>query len=83
MAAFILILGLLQIAGGILVGMAAKSAIHEILGAIAFGLGVITFALAVLISKFDDFVKSRTPVVAAVDQLSDVKTVPAKGWVKQ
>lgn len=60
MAAFILILGLLQMAGGVFVAMVSKSAIHEILGAIAFGFGVLSMALAVIIAKIDDAVKAAS-----------------------
>jgi hypothetical protein len=59
MAIIILILALLQMAGGVLVGLAAKSAIHEILGAISFGLGVVSFALSAIIAKIDDAVKKN------------------------
>ncbi|WP_026616381.1 hypothetical protein [Ensifer aridi] len=59
MAATIFLLGLLQVVGGALVAFAAKSAIHEILGAVAFGLGVISAALGIIIAKIDDYVKSR------------------------
>ncbi len=62
MSAFILILGILQMLGGIAVALGAKSAIHEILAACAFGLGAITFALAIIIVKIDDAVKARSQV---------------------
>lgn len=56
MSAFILVISILQIFAGIAVAFTAKSAIHEILGAIAFGMGMICFALAVIIAKMDDFI---------------------------
>ena len=59
MAVIILLLGLLQMFGGVVVAIIAKSAMHEILGAAAFGLGVISMALAIIIAKIDDFAKSR------------------------
>lgn len=59
MAALIMILGLLQIAGGIFVAVTAKSAVREILSAIAFGFGVLSLALAVIIAKIDDAVKVK------------------------
>ncbi|MXN48815.1 hypothetical protein GR138_26810 [Shinella kummerowiae] len=59
MAALIMILGLLQIAGGVFVVVTAKSAIHEILATAAFGFGVISVALSVIIAKIDDAVKSK------------------------
>ncbi|WEZ84630.1 hypothetical protein P6U16_08680 [Rhizobium sp. 32-5/1] len=58
MSAFILILGILQMLGVIAVALGAKSAIHEIL-ACAFGLGAITFALAIITAKVDDALKAR------------------------
>lgn len=51
MVAFVGILGALQIVGGILVYFVAKSAMHEILAATMFGMGVIAFALGVLIEN--------------------------------
>lgn len=59
MAVIILLLGLLQMFGGVIVAFIAKTAMHEILGATAFGLGVISMALSIIIAKIDDFVKSR------------------------
>ena len=59
MAAFILILGLLQMAGGVFAAIFAVSAVHQILAACAFGFGVVAFALAVIIAKIDDAAKSR------------------------
>lgn len=45
--------GLLQIVGGILVFMSSKSAIHEILGAIAFGMGVLCLAMAAMLGQLN------------------------------
>ena len=59
MAAVILILGLLQMAGGVFVALAAKSAIHEILGATSFGFGVLSMGVAVIIAKIDDAAKRK------------------------
>ncbi|QND30862.1 hypothetical protein HB772_00055 [Sinorhizobium meliloti] len=53
MAVAIFVLGLLQVSGGVLVALAAKSGMHEILGAVSFGLGVISAALAIIIAKID------------------------------
>lgn len=58
MALFITILGLLQIIGGALTFLAAKSAIHEILGAVAFGMGILSIALAVIIVQLDEIKKA-------------------------
>ncbi|MGV2069092.1 hypothetical protein [Agrobacterium sp. 22-226-1] len=51
MAKLLYALGLLQVVGGVLVAMAAKSAIHEILGAVAFGMGVLAIGLAAVIDR--------------------------------
>ena len=53
MAKLLYALGLMQIVGGVLIAMTAKSAIHEILGAIAFGMGVLAIGLATVIDRFD------------------------------
>jgi hypothetical protein len=45
MGAVIIILGLLQIAGGLIAYADAESAIHQILGAISFGMGILSLAL--------------------------------------
>lgn len=47
MHAIIIIVGLLQVAAGLLVFFSSKSAIHEILGSISFGMGVLSIALGV------------------------------------
>lgn len=84
MAALILILGLLQMAGGIVVLVTAKSAIHEILATAAFGFGVISFALAVIIAKIDDATKRETVATAPPEnQLPDVQSIPTGGWTRQ
>lgn len=55
MAAFlIIVLGLLQVAGGVLVYMASKSAIHEILGSISFGMGILSIALGIVIVRLTE-----------------------------
>jgi hypothetical protein len=48
---FLSFVGLLQMIGGVLVALAAKSAIHEILGAISFGMGTLAIGVGALISK--------------------------------
>ncbi|WMW56232.1 hypothetical protein RE411_03365 [Agrobacterium pusense] len=60
MAKLLYALGLLEIIGGVLVAMAAKSAIHEILGAIAFGMGVLAIGLAAIISRMADLEALKT-----------------------
>lgn len=51
MAVVLYAIGLLQIVAGIAVALAAKSAIHEILGSIAFGMGVLSVGLAAIVSR--------------------------------
>lgn len=52
-------LGLLQMLGGLIVAATAKSAIHEILGAISFGMGTLAIGLSAVISRLDE-VKAAT-----------------------
>lgn len=59
MGFFIIIVGIIQMAAGVLVFLGSKSAIHEILGAISFGLGIVTFALAIVIVRLTD-IKAAT-----------------------
>lgn len=56
----VLVVGLLQILGGILVTITAKSAIHEILGMLSFGLGVLSVALVIVINRLTE-IRNRLP----------------------
>ena len=56
----VLVVGLLQILGGILVTITAKSAIHEILGMLSFGLGVLSVALVTVINRLTE-IRNRLP----------------------
>lgn len=58
MAFFIGIIATLQIAAGVLTFIGAKSAIHEILAAISFGMGMLSLALIAIIVKLDDIKKA-------------------------
>jgi hypothetical protein len=49
---FLALFGILEIVGGFLVFVAAKGAIHEILGTLAMGFAVLTFGTAALLSEF-------------------------------
>ncbi|GMB83409.1 hypothetical protein NN6n1_41920 [Shinella zoogloeoides] len=84
MGTIIAILGVLQMIGGVLVALSAKSAIHEILGAVSFGMGTIALALAVVIGHLRA-ISAKAPVVVSPieNQLVDVKNVPAGGWTRQ
>jgi len=52
-AAVIIILGALQILGGVLAFASAASAIHQILGAVMFGMGVVSLGVGVLVDRID------------------------------
>lgn len=54
MSAILFLLGILQVAGGALIAAAASSVMHEILGAVVFGMGVLAIGVGVLISKVHD-----------------------------
>ncbi|MGP2493502.1 hypothetical protein ACTDI4_17965 [Mesorhizobium sp. PUT5] len=60
MAAVVGILAALQILGGVLVYVLARSAMHEILAATMFGMGVIAFALGVIIERMDKYAKLKS-----------------------
>ncbi len=84
MAPFVMILGLLQMIGGVAVAFVAKSAVHEILGAVSFGFGVLSFALAVIIAKINDAMKQwARPAPSPENPMTTMKSVPAGGWHKQ
>jgi Na+/phosphate symporter len=68
-------LGLLQIVGGVLVAMAAKSAIHEILGAIAFGMGVLAIGLAAVISRIAEVGMASETQVELMRDIKDGRRV--------
>lgn len=59
MAVVILLLGILQIAGGVFVGLNATSPVHQIIGAVAIGFGLITFSLAIIIERINVLIKSN------------------------
>ncbi len=51
MRSVIMIIGVLQVLGGILFFLGSKSAIHEILGSLTFGLGILSIALGTVIGE--------------------------------
>ncbi|MBN7807258.1 hypothetical protein JZX86_18045 [Agrobacterium rosae] len=67
MASILYALGLIQILGGIAVALSAKSAIHEILGSIAFGMGVLSIGSAAIVSRLSS-VKTATEKQAELFQ---------------
>jgi hypothetical protein len=54
MVVFLNLIGIVQILGGILVFAQSASAIHEILGAISFGMGALSLGLAALLGRLSD-----------------------------
>jgi hypothetical protein len=53
MRLIIIILGILQMLGGVLAFIGSQSAIHQILGAVSFGLGTICIALVMVIMEIE------------------------------
>lgn len=75
MAKLLYALGFLQIIGGVLIAMAAKSAIHEILGAIAFGMGVLAIGMGALISRIGEVGLTSEKQVALLAEIKDGRRV--------
>ncbi|MFK3848111.1 hypothetical protein ACI2J5_01255 [Agrobacterium pusense] len=75
MAKLLYALGLLQIVGGVLVAMVAKSAIHEILGAIAFGMGVLALGIGAVISSIADVGLTSEKQVGLLTDIKDGRRV--------
>lgn len=53
MRLIIIMLGIAQMLGGVFSYLAAASAIHQILGAVSFGLGTICIALVMVIVEIE------------------------------
>lgn len=75
MAKLLYALGLLQIVGGILIAMVAKSAIHEILGAIAFGMGVLALGIGALIARIVEVGLASEKQVGLLSDIKDGRRV--------
>ncbi len=54
MQGLIAFIGILQIIAGVIFFALAKSAIHEILGSLTFGLGILSVALAAALTRLDE-----------------------------
>ena len=67
------VLGVLQILGGIVVYAVARSAIHEILGAVMFGMGVMSVGIALVVVELVDIRKSGKRQVEIFDKLGKPK----------
>ncbi|SCY91412.1 hypothetical protein [Rhizobium sp. NFACC06-2] len=75
MAKLLYSLGLLQIVGGVLIAMAAKSAIHEILGAVAFGMGVLALGIGAVISRIVEVGLTSEKQVGLLSDIKDGRQV--------
>lgn len=75
MAKLLYALGLLQIVGGVLIAMAAKSAIHEILGAVAFGMGVLALGIGAVISRIAEVGVTSEKQVGLLSDIKDGRQV--------
>jgi len=80
MAFFIGIVAMLQMLVGMAAYGGAKSAIHEILGALSFGMGILSFALAVVIVKLNDIKKANEETAAATLRLRDLQLKVAEAF---
>ena len=78
MSKLLFALGALQILGGVFAFLASKSAVHEILGAVAFGLGALAIGLSAIIRRMDGV--KPTPVK---DAGFTPDKVPVGGWSRQ
>ena len=79
MKLFILILGILQVLAGVLFAIEAASAIHQILAAVAFGLGVLCMGIAAVIDRLEKL--APTPQKSAPDkQGMDLTGTKGGGW---
>jgi len=67
----IAIIGVLQILGGVVFFLSAKSAIHEILGSLTFGLGILSFALATAISYLEEIQRATKQSAALQGRVTD------------
>jgi len=70
----ILLVGILQVLGGIGVFIGAKSAIHEILGSLSLGMGILSIALSVAIGEL---VRIRKAAEAEPVDRQTLDTAPA------
>lgn len=78
MSFIVMIFGVLQIIGGVLVTLVAKSAIHEILGAVSFGLGVLAIGLAKVIMLLSDIPDIKRAAYEQTGLLKEIVTPPSE-----
>jgi hypothetical protein len=69
MHAAIGVAGVLQIAGGVLAYFGANSAIHQILGAVSFGMGVMSVGIALIVAELIAIRKSGARQLEIFDKL--------------
>ncbi|WP_349437411.1 hypothetical protein [Pararhizobium sp. A13] len=79
MAIIIGILGILQMLGGVLATLSAQGAIHEILGAVAFGLGTLCMGQAVIITRLTAPKASEPFISTSSNEIVHPKDEPAGG----
>jgi hypothetical protein len=80
MAFFIGTIALLQILGGVLTFLVAKSAIHEILGSLSFGMGMLSLALAAALVKLDQIRKASEEAAASAAQSRTLQSKVAEAF---
>ncbi len=80
MAFFIGIVAILQMLVGVAAYAGAKSAIHEILGALSFGMGILSFALAVVIVKLNEIKKATEETAASALRLGEIQSKVADAF---
>lgn len=71
MHVLIAIVGILQVLTGVVFFLSAKSAIHEILGSLTFGLGILSIALATEISHLGEIQKSSEKSATLQTRVTD------------
>lgn len=59
MKTFLYLIGALQMIGGILFAVEAGSAIHQILAAVAFGMGALCLGLAAVVARLEMLAPAR------------------------
>ncbi|WP_353646296.1 hypothetical protein [Mesorhizobium sp. WSM2239] len=63
------VFGILQVIGGIAVYIEAKSDVHQILGAVSFGMGVMCVGIALMVAELIDIRKSGARQLEIFDKL--------------
>ncbi|WP_146119584.1 hypothetical protein [Phyllobacterium phragmitis] len=77
------VLGGLQMLGGIAVLITAASSIHEILGAVSFGLGAICLALGTAIDRLEKLLPKTIEDTAIPSGTLELTGTTSRGWSQQ